>query len=351
MPIAGRFGSVELSREWPKPIVFPSSALQASASGEGTLDIVASGFWVGDRVVLTTEFGVPGDLNNDGFADSISGFGFYGGSKYQTGVRRSHLIDNNSSFYTPVDSDRVYDAVPEGSLTMSGFLGRDSLDRVKLYSDESGAHLGSPESEIPLYSVFTGGMLLTPYSELKDYTNQLPELLATTQQTQPITKERTVSREVTLPPAVAEAYSNTTGDTWNFVASTESWSIELSSNKLDMTAIGECFGQYTKSVAEGAGTMRFLIEPKWKSETYGVEALLHLVLMVQQEGSKAKSRFYVYNNLPEREGGFQHISLAYVCSTFLSNVNLTVEAPDLIRGTADFVIVGKPKIELRSQSV
>lgn len=351
MPLAGRFGAVELSREWPKPIVFPGSSLQASPSGVGTLDIAASGFWIGDRVVLTTEFGSPADLNSDGFADSVSGFGFYAGSKYQLGIRRLHLTDNNSNFYTPADSNRIYDAVSDSSLTLSGYLGRDQLDRVKLYADESGAHLSDPQSELTLYSVFTGGMLMTPYSDTEGFINNLPELLDSVRRAQPITKERFVDSHTVLPEAVATAYNNPAIDSWNFVASTESWSIELSALKLDMTAIGECFGQYTKAVAEGAGTMRFLIEPKWKSETYGVEALLHLVLMTQQDGSKAKSRFYVYNNPPEREGGVQHKSLAYVCSTLLSNVNLTVEAENLIRGTADFVIIGKPKIELRSQPV
>lgn len=351
MPLAGRFGSVELSREWPKPIVFPGSALQASPSGVGTLDIAASGFWIGDRVVLTTEFGSPGDLNGDGFADSVNGFGFYGGSTYQLGIRRSYLINDNSNFYTASDNNRIYDVVEDGVLTLSGYLGRDQLDRVKLYSDESGAHLGDPQNELALYSVFTGDMLLTPYSDTTGFISSLPELLERVRNAQPITQERFVDSKILLPEAITTAYNSLSSASWNFVASTESWSIELSSSKLDMTAIGECFGQYTKAVAEGAGTMRFLIEPKWKANTYGVEALLHLVLMTQQEGSKAKSRFYVYNDPPEHEDGTQYKSLAYVCSTLLSNVNLTVEAPDLIRGTADFVIIGKPKIELRTPSV
>lgn len=347
MPISGRHGAVEFSREWPKPVVLSGSVFSVENT-TGIIDAKLSGYWVGDRVIFTPEDGSPVDTDGDALANTVNGFGMYAGSAYQRGPRRSHVLSNDTAFYRSVDTVFVYDQTQlNGEQTFSGYIGRDILGRIKLYKTESAAHIEDADEEYTFYNTRTGNILIIPYSDQEGYAEALPGVLSSALKIMPSDRERTIDSGVVLPSVITDSYNSTLQRGWEFTANTENWALELNSNSLDMTAIGECFGEYTKAVVEGAGQMQFFIERSRFENISPSQFLLHLVLMTQSQGFKADARFYVYKDLEDRPCADDYSTLSYWCKIMISGVRLTVEPDNLVRGSADFVVIGEPKLNLR----
>jgi hypothetical protein len=129
---------------------------------------------------------------------------------------------------------------------------------------------------------------------------------------------------------------------WYFQAFIRDWALNIDASTLDMTAIGETFGEATKALVRGAGSMSFILEHMLKAQAQDPLALLRLVLLTQ-DGSKASAKFYL---MKDREaascsdltqlGG----TVYYQTDILFSSSQLNVRATDMIEGSTDFVATG-----------
>jgi hypothetical protein len=82
MALFGNGGTLELSREWPKPM-----ALRPSAIGYGLspirIEFGNQDYWTGDQIIFACASGLPFDQNGDGYADAPDGHGIYRGGQWQ----------------------------------------------------------------------------------------------------------------------------------------------------------------------------------------------------------------------------------------------------------------------------
>ena len=106
-----------------------------------------------------------------------------------------------------------------------------------------------------------------------------------------------------------------------------------------MTAIGETFGEQTKALVRGAGSLQFVIDHKVQAGEQDGMTLLRLVLLTQNS-CKSSAKFHLYRNrtpISPQVGTTAY----YDCDLLLTNSRISVRAGDLITGSTDFVVTGE----------
>lgn len=353
MPVLGRDGILELSREWPDPLALRSSTVNINLSLI-TFNLQNQSYWTGDRVWIAAAGGVPIDVNGDGYADTPDGHGIYRGSIYLLGPARGFYLgaetNENGPHYQVSDSVAYYNTAATTGLTtiISAYIYRDPLDRIRIYSTQIDAFNNTGVNEILIKKVDSGNFVITPYSTFSGYQAAVNTTATAIFPLELDEDEQRLSDLTTLPAAFAEASSSPEARGWLFQGSLKEWALDIDASKLDMTSIGETFGEATKALVRGAGSMTFLFDHTAVAQAQDPLALLRLVLLTQ-DGSRAAAKFYLMKDrIGSSSGSIIGGTIYYETTILLSGCRMNLRATDLVEGSADFVVTGE--IALRAQS-
>jgi hypothetical protein len=336
MALLGNGGILELSREWPEPMALTLDAINGDTIALGNPD-----YWTGDRVLFAAADGLPLDINGDGYADCPEGHGIYYGSEWDLGPARIHVTAAGDNYYQASDAVDFYNTAATTGLTTqsSGYINVDALDRVKLYSTEIAAHNAIAGSLISLSKVKTSNLVFTRYSANSTYTSAVT---AAANSIKPLTlpsASQPLADVITVPAGFGTISGDPDQRGWLIQCDLTDWAMDIDADNLDMTAIGETFGEHTKALVRGAGSLQFQVENKVVAGEQSSTTLLRLVLLTQQY-CRSSAKFYLYKDraaAADTIGG----NAFYECTILLNKSKVNVRAGDLITGTADFVATGE----------
>lgn len=371
MAILGTGGILELSREWPEPMALKPDALNVATS---TLAIGNPNYWTGDRIIFAAADGLPIDLNGDGYADCPEGHGIYRGGQWVTGPSRAWYQGaetDNSPFYERfpayLTAQNGYNLTTEAaqgeeqffvftgqdqgkyfynraqdtglSTQASAYINMDALDRAKLYNTEISAHNADSGELLELKSVKINNMVVARYNDSGSYTSGITSAINSIK---PLTLPSTsqyLKDVITVPAAIVSTADDPDERGWLIQCDLNEWALSVDAANLDMTAIGETFGENAKSLVRGSGTLQFLLDNRVRNGEQTSMTLLRLVMLTER-GSKSSAKFHVYRNRTPVSPQIGTTAY-YGCDVLLTNSRINVRADDIITGTADFVATGE----------
>lgn len=330
MALLGYGGILELSREWPEPMALAREAINYTSSPR-TISLGNEDYWTGDRVLLRFPDGSP-------YGNSPGGTGMYYGGIYELSAAKQHVTALDDQYYQANDAELFYDnSTPD--FTASGYIRIDQLGRIRLFGSEIGAHNLIESDEIALKYIETGNFVLARYSSNSTYVAAVISAANTISVLTLPSDSQELNDVITVPAGFAAISGSPDERGWLFQADLREWAFDIDAANLDMTAIGETFGENTKAVVRGAGTLQFLIDHKTSYQGQDTTAILRLVLLTQQY-CKTSAKFYLYkdrsDNLDDIKG-----AMYYECNLLLTNSKVNIRFDESITGSADFVATGQ----------
>jgi hypothetical protein len=375
MAVLGVGGVLGISRAIPEPIALSSARINTGGATT-TISLTNPGYWTGDRIIIASSLGVPFDVNGDGYADCPDGHGIYRGGIWDTGISRAFYVGGDtdaSPFYRQYTEtlnlvtqagdqlvtqsgdaliglsgaegleDFYNNAANTGLATQAdGYMSRDELDRIQLWTTEAAAHSASG-TEKAISKVKCGNFIVTYYDDAAEYTAAIDTAATSLNELTLLQSEQLLASVITLPAGFA-ALCDDANRNWKMQCDLQEWVMSIDATSLDTTAIGETFGEHVKSLVRGAGTLQFQADHRAQEGEEDGLALLRLVLLTQNH-CNTKARFHLYKNRnapnPQIDG-----SVYYECDILLTNSRLNTRAVDIIAGTADFVATSEIKIKV-----
>lgn len=335
MALLGYGGILDISREWPEPMALAFEAINFSSTPR-TINLGNEGYWTGDRVLIYFPGGSPYGDGNPG------GRGMYFGGFFELSKAKLHVTALDDEYYKINDTDLFYDNTPVVTLS-SGYIRIDALGRIRLFTTEIAAHNLIVENELQLKRVKTENFVVGRYSESSTYTAALIEAGTIIVPLTLPSDNQELKDVITPPPGLAAIADDPSERGWLFQADLQEWALDIDATNLDMTAIGETFGENTKSLVRGAGSLQFLVEHKPTDEGQDTLALLRLVLLTQR-GCKSNARFWLYKDRNDNCGRISG-SVYYQCDLLLTNSRINTRADQLIVGSTDFVATGDIEVK------
>ncbi len=368
MPVLGSGGRIRLRREAPDPVVLTTAAMHRYSH---SLYVRNPGYWSGDQVTLVALGGLPLETD-EGAAACPDGHGFYAGSEWEMGPNRLHVTEDDDRFYQSDNDAPFYVTESDVGLLESCnlYVYRDQLDRLSFYHSRDDALRGSKADRISLRNVRFGSLLLGPYGSL-DYQNALLRCSADLDLgdygSGYIKDEATLesvhgsvpaySAPVCGCPADRDASldpcddSDRVGDRWLWTIQGQmsEWSLSLSAQEVETTAVGEKYGDSVKSIVTGGGTIDFLVARKKTYEKTGAPmvdptSLMRLLLM-SEKGCKADAEFWMIDN-QEQRCDLLPGDLFYETQMLVTSIAINTRASDLIAGSLNFVTVGEIRLKM-----
>jgi len=358
MAVLGVGGRLRLKREAPEPTVLRPGNVHV---GSKSIYMRNPAFWSGDQVTLTCANGLPFDSGSNG-PDSPDGYGSYFGGDWFLGSNRSHVTDNTSSFYSATNTNPFYMREAEcGLLTsITYFIYRDQLDKISFYTTRAAALNGLTTNRVPIYNVNFNALIVAAAGTI-EYQNALANcstdigdyLFSDAQDEVSLASICDFAPDYTAPPAWITEYDNadltpryyinsgTDGLIWMVQADLENWSLNLKAAEVDVTAVGENFGDAVKSIVNGGGSLDFLVDRR-SSEASSDTTFLMQLLLLTEKGCKAQAEFWMMSNRTTNSyGNLLPGSLYYTAEILVTSSAVNVRPDEIIAGSVDFVTVGE----------
>ena len=352
MAVLGVEGYVRFRREAPAPIIVPASALRADID---TLQVESTEFWNGDEIYVFSPRGLPIS------ADSVpEGVGCYYGSFWELGDNRDHVTSEDDEYYVSAD-DTVY-FYNQGSPvnTATYFIYRDQLGRISFYPTRAAALGGSSGDRVDLKQLDFSYVLIAA-AGTEEYNNSLAECIAATGEYRfsDVTDEVTLESICDFAPNYLQPIAGTAeyddaelsprrwigGFPWLIQGELREWSIDLNSENINTTAVGQKFGESVKAVVSGGGTFDFIVERRTEADAYDSTALMQLLLLTEK-GAKAEAEFFMITDRVKTQGTLAPGDLYYKCDILVTNTAVNTRASDAIVGTAQFVTTGPIELKM-----
>jgi hypothetical protein len=331
--ILGYGGSIELSREWPEPTVFPQSSL----TGTGALLCRERAFWTGQRVIVYSYLGVPLRAGGAAYAPCPDGHRFWGGQGV-AGPNSAHRTGDNGPFWRTSDASGFWESQASTGFaqTLSAYVHRDRLDRISFYSSENGAINRSPDLLIPFSQVQFQNLLITPYDSSASYLTAIEALGEVLFGEYP-QQEQPATNYVDLPSAIITVSLDPDKRGWSILVGCRSWSLQTDPTILDTTAIGEDFGDSVKDVVRGSGSFNgFIPTGPTGSGTIDGKGFIRLMLMTET-GSKAKARFKIQDQSMFHCEGEETVWIE--CDILLGQGEISTTVDEPVSYSSQFVVV------------
>lgn len=361
MPVLGRYGSLSLRRDLPNP----TTALPGDLSfSRQSIFIEEDGFWTGDQVTLQSPQGIPIDLDDQGFAGCPEGYSFYAGGRFTTSPARAAKSDD-AKFYSADDAVRFYADPSTVRPIGTYYIFRNELDEISFYPTFASALNNLTQFRYKLVNVNFGELTISP-STNPFYQNARAACsgkVGTYSYSDIIWRETDRSLcdygpSYTEPTAGTANYDNADVrpredlvDGWKFVASLTDWTLNLKSNEINTSSLGDKFGESVKALVTGGGTINFLLDKPKDPNNYSPITLMRLMLLVEK-GCKAEAKFQlIQKETPDISALNQDAGLYYTTELLLVASAINMRADDLIAGTADFVTTGPINLRMTSQEV
>lgn len=290
MALLGRNGRLQFQRPLPEPQVLPASA---RISGGVLFTLIADNFWTTDNVVLI-------------------------------GLGAANAVQ-----------------------VVTGYMHRDVLDRISIHSTQVGSLNDTSATRLDLSAITTGPMVLA----------HLGSAGQTTALSTFVSSAPTVPAEIPLRafPSTLTAYNAAATPStvpWSYQGELRSWTLNLNAEAVDTGLIGDKYGSAVKAVVTGSGSVDFLVSLYAGASTEDADALLRYTLLTEY-GCDINARFYLKPVTTESDAACaiaQRTNLAeslyYDTKILFTSSSLTVNAEEMIVGSADFVTTGP--IRLRS---
>jgi len=368
--ILGYGGTVQLSREWPEPTVFP----QSSRAGANAIFCQNKAFWTGQHVLIYSYVGLPLKADGAVYAPAPEGHRFWGGSNLAQGPNTAHRGTGNTLFWrqsggdpliynpgtpgspavnfnvagtvqNPATNFNVYEVSSgfwESELTtgfdqvLSAYVNRDQLDRITFYESEGGAINRNPEELITFSSVEYRNLLIAPYSASADYQIAF-EALGQFLYDEAPEREQGASAFVDLPEDMLSIAEDPEQRGWSILVGCREWTLQTDPTVLDTTAIGEDFGDSVKDVVRGSGSFNgFIPVSNPDSASFDARGFIRLMLM-SETGSKARVRLRVQD---QRSVGCEKEDAVWIeCDILLGPGEISASVDDAVRYSSQFVVV------------
>ena len=338
MAILGVGGILELSREWPEPRALTASALNTATA---TLSIGDPKYWTGDRIIIAAAGGLPIDLNGDGYADNPEGHGIYFGSVYDLGPARIHVTAPNDNYYQASDSVAFYNTAATTGLTtqINAYINMDDLDRAKLYNSAVAAYNADSGELVELKSVDFNNLVVARYNAASSYSTAIDSAANSIAPLTLPSSSQELQDVITVPSGMISVANDPDSRGWLVQCDLQEWAFSIDAANLDMTAIGETFGENAKSLVRGAGSLTFLVDQRYVDGEQTSMTLLRLVMLTEKQ-AKSSAKFHIYKDRTPTSPQVGTTAY-YGCDVLLTNTRINVRADDIITGTADFVATGE----------
>lgn len=297
MAILGFEGYVELVRDHPEPIKLNSLMLERSGA-EWTADIDSTQWWPGDKVRLYHPEGLPLEIGSTPGPATNNGLGMYGPEPPGRGQLTLHRVSDAAPMYQ--DSDPSDDLNPfyddqEVVESWTGWIYRDALGRISFYSSEMGGINGGTVDRIKLHSV-------------------------------------------TFEDVLMEAVW-TDEEGWRQQCDLTAWTFETDPQNLDITAIGEDFGSYARSLVRGAGSfVAHMDNRNLDPAVCRPSSRMAKLSLLTRNGGTAKARFMLTRG--NRTSCGNDPPLWYKATILMGRTQLSVGLDEADRLSADFVATG-----------
>lgn len=371
MAVLGNGGVLEISREIQKPVALSWQRLNIGTTPY-TITFANQSYWPGDRIILAADDGLPIDLNGDGYADCPDGHGIYRGSIWRTGPSRAFYVGtdidlspfyNNQNYgfttqngdpittqagdhltgYTGLNNEQdFYNTATTTGLTTQtdGYMSRDILDRIRIWTEEAAGHSGTGTEKV-LINVKPKNFVIAKYSANASYTSAIDTAIASIADLI-VDGEVLLESLITVPNGFNALCADENRD-WKLQCDLQEWILSIDADNLDITAIGQTFGESVKALVRGAGSLQFFADHRQIDAEQDSLAILRLVMLTQNQ-CNTKAKFYLYE---DREVTNSQIkgSVYYEFELLLTNTRLNTRPTEVIAGTADFVATSE--IELR----
>lgn len=361
MPVLGRRGKLWLRREAPEAVAL---SLGAVHYGSNSVYLNNQGYWSGDEISLSCPLGLPID-----FGDGVScpdGHAMYFGSDWLIGSNRSHVSSDEDFFYADDEAFFYLREEDVGIVDIAGFfVYRDQLDRISFYLTQDAALRGSRVDRVQLSRVDFGQLIIAPWGS-SDYQNAL--LLCTADLDGSDYQNSDIQDEVSLasicesapsyqsPAAGSSDYDNADvsprsdinrppdRNIWTVQGDLSEWSLNLTSQEVDTTALGERYGDSIRSLVTGGGSFDFLVSRRLINDSDGLpmadSSLLLRLLMMAEKGCAADAQFWMIDS--QREScTLLPGDLFYETRMMITSIAINTRATDLIAGSANFVTIGR----------
>jgi hypothetical protein len=349
MAVLGIGGRLLLRREAPKAIVVSPNKVHLESN---SLAVDDRDFWTGDLVTINSDRGVP-FLNTSNIPQCPDGCATYFGSDWYLASNRSHIGNGQQTFYKTSDTASFYTKTPVSN-SATYYVYRDQLDRLSFYTTHAASLQGSRNQRVPLTRVDWGAMIIAP-SGTTDYDN----LVLTCAGDIGDYRFSDVQDEITLdsicdyapdyqsPIAGVNEYDNAEVQPreripepmWQVMGNLRGWTLDLNANSVDVTAVGEKFGESVKSLVTGGGNIDFEIDRKARGIKEADTNMLLQLLTMTEKGCAAEAQFWMINRT-NAEAGLLAGDLYYFTKLLITNVAINLRPADIVAGTANFVTTG-----------
>ena len=356
MPVLGHGGQLRLKREAPEATVLRPSDVQIASK---SVFMRNPAFWSGDEITLSCANGLPLDISGSG-PDCPDGYGTYYGGDWFLGSNRDHIVTEASNFYDANNAVQFYMRQEESGITTSitYYIYRDQLDRISFYLTRAAALKGATAERATLYKVDFNALIISAtgtaeyenamalcstdignyaFSDVQDETTLASICDFAPEYIYP-TASNTEYDNMNLTPRY---HVNTEGGVWMIQAQLTEWALNLTAPEVDITPVGEKFGDSVKSLVTGGGTMDFLIDRLATGENEADSTVLLNLLLLTEKGCKAKAEFYMIVDRPEGAVGVLPGDLFYETELLVTSVAVNTRATEIIAGSLNFVTVGK----------
>jgi hypothetical protein len=356
MAVLGHGGQLRLKREAPEATVLRPGDVQIASK---SIFMRNPAFWSGDQVTLSCINGLPFDISGGG-PDCPDGYGTYYGGDWFIGTNRDHIVTEASNFYDANNAVQFYMRQEESGITTSitYYIYRDQLDRISFYPTRAAAFKGATAERATLYKVDFNALIISSVGTA-EYANAIA-VCSTDIGTYAFSD---VQDEVTLasicdyapdfiyPTATNTEYDNMNltprnfvnidGGVWTIQTQLTEWALNLTAPEVDITSVGEKFGDSVKSLVTGGGTMDFLIDRLVTGENERDSTVLLNLLLLTEKGCKAQAEFYMIVDRPEGGATLLPGDLFYETELLVTSVAVNTRATDIIAGSLNFVTVGE----------
>jgi len=354
MAVLGIGGRLVLQRDPPRALVVSPAAHHVASSSIG---VSSDGFISGDLVSLVCDRGVP--IPSGGVAQCPDGHATYAGSTWDVTTNRDHISDNDDTFYAN-DADDFYAQTPLAQ-SWNGYVYVNQLGRLSFYNSYADAVNGETSNRQNLGNVDWGTLIIAPGSTDVDYLNSLVDCATDIGDYEFSDAQDEVTLEsicddapdYTDPPAGTTEYddaditprSRIIEPAWKTVCDVSEWSLNLDSNSIDTTVVGEKFGEAVKSVVSGGGSLDFLIERKTEGSTKMDSTELLRLLTMTEQGCNANAEFWMIEDR-ELSGELLAGDLYYKTKIMITNVAINLRPTEVVAGTASFVTTGEIQLKM-----
>jgi hypothetical protein len=283
MALIGKDGIIEFTRSYPDPIVLPPSALDTANS---RFTINSDTFWPGDAVTLIHSGG-----------------------------------------------------------TKTGFVWRDTLDRITLHTTAAGAQDNTVGTRVSLSGVPSSHSILCLTGAVAATT-----VLTTLRSTITVVNSETSLQA--YPTGYTDYITANSGTTlWAVQGHIKKWVLKLGGNTVDTGIIGDKFGDSVKTAITGSGSFDFLIQFSENSNgAHDIDQILRMALMIESN-AKGKAKFYLKQRTTARtatiDGNtivFLPGSVYYSTDILLIDTSIDTTADDFIQGSGNFATTGPVRL-------